>query len=127
LSVPYPGHRILCGDFNLPRREFPDGSIETFASNHPGEFELWDEAERLLLEGLREWDLEDVFRKLHGYGRFDVSWSRASGRGAGHRLDHILASSSLNAIWCDYQHGWREAGFSDHSGMEAIFGPAGAG
>lgn len=121
LARPFPGHRILCGDFNLPRREFPDGSIETFASNHPEAFERWDQAERLLLEGLADFGLVDCFRQIHGYDRFDISWSPASGRVGGHRLDHILASPGLRAIWCDYQHGWREQGLSDHSAMEAIF------
>jgi endonuclease/exonuclease/phosphatase family metal-dependent hydrolase len=123
LAGPLPGHRILCGDFNLPRREYPDGSIETFASNHPEDFERWDAAERLLLEGLGDSDLVDCFRRVHGYDRSDLSWSPASRRGGGHRLDHILASRGLNVLWCDYHHGWREEGLSDHSAMEAIFDP----
>ena len=45
-------------------------------------------------------------------------------RKAAHRLDHVLASASLGAVTCDYIHGWREAGLSDHSAIEAAFRPA---
>jgi hypothetical protein len=39
------------------------------------------------------------------------------------RLDHILASSELRPGDCEYIHGWRELGLSDHSAMEALFEP----
>jgi exonuclease III len=125
LARPSRRHRILCGDLNTPRFESEDGEVETFASNHPGLEERWDAAERSLLLGLCEWDLCDTFRALNGYGRRDVSWvlhTRARKKHA-HRLDHILASSSLRARYCDYVHEWREAGLSDHSAMEAGFAP----
>jgi exonuclease III len=120
-------HRILCGDLNTPRYESEEGEVETFASNHPLDEERWDAAERSLLIGLAEWDLGDVFRSLNGYGRRDVSWvlhTRARRKHA-HRLDHVLASSGLNPVYCDYVHEWREARLSDHSAMEAIFEPTG--
>lgn len=125
LARPSDRHRILCGDLNLPRLETTEGEVETFADNHPEWLERWDAAERSVLCGLAEWDLADAFRLLNGYDRRDVSWvlhTRAR-RKAAHRLDHILASSSLNPVWCDYEHGWREAGLSDHSAIEAIFEP----
>ena len=125
-----PGrHRILCGDLNTPRRETVNGEVETFASNHPGNEERWDAAERGLLVGLRDWGLSDVFRQLNGYDRDDVSWvmhTRAR-RKAAHRLDHVIASAGLRPIACDYEHGWREAGLSDHSAIEARFEPPAAG
>jgi exonuclease III len=119
-------HRILCGDLNTPRFESEEGEVETFASNHPEDEERWDAAERSLLEGLAEWDLRDMFRALNGYGRRDVSWvlNTRARRKYAHRLDHILASKSLGATYCDYVHEWREAGLSDHSAMEALFEPA---
>ncbi len=119
-------HRILCGDLNTPRRETPAGEVETFASNHPGAEERWDAAERGLLVGLGDWDLSDVFRGLNGYDRDDASWvmhTRAR-RKAAHRLDHVLASASLRPVRCDYEHGWREVGLSDHSAIEASFEPS---
>ena len=116
---------MLCGDLNTPRFESTDGEVETFASNHPLWEERWDAAERSLVEGLAEWDLHDSFRALNGYDRRDVSWvmNTRSRRKAGHRLDHVLASRSLNPVWCDYEHGWREAGLSDHSAIMAVFEP----
>ena len=128
LAVPGSHHRILCGDLNVPRLEYPDGVIETFASNHPPEqFERWDRAEKLLLTGLAEYGLKDVFRSLHGYESPEPSWfphRRNPAPGLpGHRLDHVLASDSLNAVWAGYQHGWRKAGLSDHSALEVIFEP----
>ena len=119
-------HRVLCGDLNTPRYESDDGSVvETFAVEHPGVEARWDRAERGLLLGLADHDLTDCFRQLHGYDRRDVSWvfnTRARRKHA-HRLDHILASASLRVAACDYVHGWREAGLSDHSAIETRFEP----
>jgi exonuclease III len=117
LARPSDHHRILCGDFNTPKLETATGDVITFM-----------EAERLIICGLAEWDLIDVFRELNGYDRRDVSWifNTRSQRRSGHRLDHVLASSSLNPTYCDYQHGWRDAGMSDHSAMEALFSPTSA-
>ncbi len=125
LARPAGRHRILCGDLNTPRRESTEGEAETFASNHPRWEARWDAAERSVLSGLAEWDLRDAFRALHGWERGDVSWvmhTRAR-RKSGHRLDHVLSSAGLQPVHCDYQHGWREAGLSDHSALEAIFDP----
>lgn len=126
LARPCDRHRILCGDFNSPRLETTEGELITFAGHHPDHLERWDAAERSLLEGLAEWDLVDCFRDLNGYDRQDASWvfhTRAR-RKAGHRLDHVLASASLRPRLCDYHHGWREAGLSDHSAIEAVFAPS---
>ena len=126
LARPCPRHRVLCGDLNLPRSESPEGEIETFAVNHPEWAERWDAAERSVIEGLADWDLSDCFRALNGYDRQDVSWvlhTRARRKQA-FRLDHILASASLNPVHCDYVHEWREAGMSDHSAIEARFDPS---
>jgi exonuclease III len=108
LSRPADRHRILCGDFNTPRLETEHGEVETFAANHPGLEERWDAAERGLLVGLADWDLNDAFRALNGYDR----------------RDDVLASASLRPVHCDYVHGWREGGLSDHSAIEAVFEPA---
>ena len=126
LARPSDRHRVLCGDLNLPRGETMDGEVITFAEDHPEMLERWDRGERAILPGLEEWDLRDVFRALHGFERQDASWvlhTRAR-RKAGLRLDHILASASLRPRWCDYHHGWREEGLSDHSALEAIFEPS---
>jgi exodeoxyribonuclease-3 len=90
-------HRVLCGDFNLPKLETTEGEVITFAENHPEQLVRWDAAERSILTGLAEWDLRDAFRALNGYERRDVSWifNTRARRKTGHRLDHILASASL--------------------------------
>lgn len=124
LARPSARHRIVCGDFNVPRLETIEGEVITFADRHPEWLERWDAAERALFE-LGQWDLSDVFRQLHGFERRDVSWvlHTRNRRKAGLRLDHILASQGLGAVACDYEHEWREAGLSDHSAMVAVFEP----
>lgn len=126
LARPSDRHRILCGDLNTPREETSEGEVITFAGNHPEFLERWDAAERGVTAGLAEWDLADCFRSLNGWERRDASWvfhTRAR-RKAAFRLDHVLASASLGVRWCDYHHGWRELGLSDHSAIEAQFAPA---
>jgi exonuclease III len=126
LDRPAPDrHRILCGDLNTPRSESVDGLIETFARNHPEHLERWDAAERSVLTGLTQWGMSDVFRQLNGYERRDVSWVQHTRyqRKARFRLDHVIASASLGAVYCDYHHGWRDEGLSDHAAIEAIFEP----
>jgi len=80
-------HRILCGDFNSPLEEMPDGQIRTCGQDTQspdgryylgyrytdkkgkrGTGERWDMAERQVLQGLRRYDLTDSFRLKHGYG-----------------------------------------------------------
>lgn len=127
-----PHHRILCGDLNTPREETSDGEVITFAGNHarsaeatPESLVRWDAAERGVTAGLAEWGLTDCFRALNGWERHDASWvfhTRAR-RKAAFRLDHVLASADLRVRWCDYHHGWRETGLSDHSAIEAQFEP----
>jgi exonuclease III len=123
LAVPGHGPRILVGDLNTPRAEFPDGQIETFAANHPETFERWDRAERSLLTGLADWGFVDVFRHLNGYGSAEATWVFRDrfGRDGGHRLDHLFATRDLDPVSCEYLHGWRETGLSDHSAMETVF------
>jgi exonuclease III len=125
LARPADRHRVLCGDLNLPRAERETGEIETFAPEHPGYEARWDAAERSLLEGLREWDLRDAFRTVNGWDRRDVSWvfNTRNRRRSAHRLDHVLTSASLGPAHCEYVHGWREAGLSDHSALEAALEP----
>lgn len=125
LARPTERHRILCGDFNAPRMETAEGEVITFAAHHPDSLARWDAAERSILTGLAEWDLVDVFRALHGYERQDASWvfNTRNRRKSAHRLDHILASKRLGPVWCDYHHGWRESGLSDHSAIEGVFEP----
>jgi exodeoxyribonuclease III len=81
LAMHSPRYRILCGDFNTPQFEMatpftvtwaqklePDGRVQTLRDLRGGPGERWDLAERNVLMGLAKFDLQDVFRRLHGYG-----------------------------------------------------------
>jgi exodeoxyribonuclease-3 len=114
--------RILCGDLNTPRREFPDGLVWTFARDQYGRLrpdrgEEWDEAELLLIRGLDRHGFRDAFRGLHGHERREISWGWQRWKG-GYRLDHLLVSG-LSAEECHYEHRWREEGLSDHAPLIA--------
>jgi len=111
--------RILCGDFNSPKEEWTDGTVIPWGENK----RRWADAELSVIQGLAEFDLADVYRSLHGYGRTDFSWYWRV-RSIGRRFDHVFASRSLNAVECAYLHSFREAGLSDHSPIEVRFAPA---
>ena len=112
-----PGPRVLCGDLNTPRREYPDGRLLTFAHDTNGRLreergERWDRAERALI---RDLGWTDAFRVLHGYEDRSASWTFAQDRG-GWRLDHVLVTG-LDVVASAYAHDWRRAGLSDHSAL----------
>src|SRR5581483_7681957 len=132
--------RILCGDFNTPQKELPDGYIVTWgqsilsngeiagkrrwrgSAGRAGTDARWDSGERSVLEGLSKFDLSDVYRSLNGYEVEEFS-HYVHGK-QGRRFDHIFASGSLNAVRCGYLHFLREEGLSDHSAIEALFEPS---
>ncbi len=112
--------RILCGDFNSPRAERTDGVTVPFGDHK----ERWSSAELSVITGLAEYDLGDVYRHLHGFGKQDVSWVMwRLGKQYSRRFDHVFASQRLNLKSCGYLHSLREQGFSDHSPIEACFAP----
>jgi exonuclease III len=127
--------RILCGDLNTPQAELSNGEVITWGqrlrvSGHwevkhrirGGDGREWDAAERAVLTGLAQFDLEDCFRTLHGYGRQEYSWYfRGRGKQIGRRFDHVFASRQLCVHRCEYLHDPRISGFSDHSPIETDF------
>ena len=120
------GPRVICGDFNVPRREHPDGTVISFARDsrerlRPERGAEWDEAELGVVPGLRELGYADAFRALHGYARREASWTfrRMGGHGGGWRLDHLFASAQLEVRACHYHHAWRDEDLSDHAALEA--------
>ena len=137
LAGPSQRPRILCGDFNTPQEEMPDGEVMTWAQKRSKKEELvtrrnfrggdgrrWDAAERNILLGLAHYDLPDVFRALHGYKVKEFSWYvERENLVIGRRFDHIFASAGLRPESCNYLHKFREEGLSDHSPVEAIFHP----
>jgi endonuclease/exonuclease/phosphatase family metal-dependent hydrolase len=118
--------RVLCGDFNTPRSE-RDGEIRTFARDRYGRLradrgERWDRAELAPWTGLAPHGMVDAFRHLHGYGRREISWAWPRFPRSGYRLDHVIASSSLRPISCEYLHEFRmNKRLSDHSPLEVVF------
>ncbi len=136
LSKKVPKPRILCGDFNAPKWEFPSGETVTWAQRDSadggvvvrkrfrnGDGARWDAAERNVMRGLAEFDLPDVFRWLHGWKKQGSSWYpiRKKGKVVGRRFDHVFASPSLHAKECRYLSKARQGGLSDHAPVEVEF------
>ena len=125
---------ILCGDFNVPQMEMPDGRIVTWAEDivdgeprvwrswRGGPGTRWDAAERTVMEGGGSRHLIDAYRQLHGYGRQESSWFvKRKERRIGRRFDHAFCSRALRVRRCEYLHSVREQGLSDHSALELEF------
>ena len=118
--------RVICGDFNIPRREHPDGTVISFARDsrerlRPERGPEWDEVELGVVPGLRELGYADAFRAVHGYARREPSWTfrRMGGHDGGWRLDHVFASAALEVQASRYHHDWRDDDLSDHAALEA--------
>ena len=134
--------RILCGDLHIPEAELPDGTIVPFyrdiipdrtytTASESDEYlgrprRWWYNAEMNVISGLAEYDLPDVFRKLHGYRAREYSWCPDRGPEdvpKCKRYDHIFASARLNPTACWYLHDLRGQGLSDHSAVVMDFEP----
>jgi exonuclease III len=113
LARPSAVARVLCGDFNAPDDELPDGTVIPW-----GPDKRTKAAELAMVVGLWDHDLVDVFRSLHGYADRAPSWH---GSKRGYRLDHVLASPSLRPIACRYLDETRTERLSDHAAVEAVF------
>ena len=113
LARPSPVPRILCGDFNAPDDELPDGTVVPW-----GPDKRTKAAELAMVVGLWEHDFVDVFRSLHGYADRAPSWH---GSRRGYRLDHVLASPALRPTSCRYVDEVRTGRLSDHAAVEAEF------
>ncbi len=113
--------RLLCGDFNMPRRELPTGEVITFGQTEAGRLNRargarWDAAERGILLGLADLGMPDVFRAIYGYRPQPASWILKRGDTRfPRRFDHVFADPSLRPTVFTYVHELRESGLSDHS------------
>ena len=122
--------RILCGDFNSPKKELidgrtivwgqrlkRDGTIET-----PGD-PRWAQGERLVIRDLEAFDMQDIYRKLNGWDAEDYSWvlKRKGKVVSQRRFDHVFLSGDLGASSCQYLHEFRLGELSDHSAIEVVF------
>jgi exonuclease III len=125
LETPSRAPRLLCGDLNTPRREWPDGTTISFARDSRGRLRPergpeWDAAELGIVPGLRDLGYRDAFRTCNGYASRSPSWTwkTIAGHDGGWRLDHTFLSPGLLPAACQYHHQWREQGLSDHSALE---------
>ena len=103
--------RILTGDFNTPHTEHPDGTVRYWQHSCPTplrpELERrWLDAERSVIEGLRDHGMRDAYRTLHGPASTAFSWEHGSSKNR-YRYDHVLASSAFTPTACDYLHEFR--------------------
>lgn len=128
LATPAHRPRLLCGDFNTPQRERANGEIITWGyQRRHGSYTLKDhcqhELEFRILHGLNDYDLCDVFRRLHGYAEpsQDEGWSWCYQNRFRYRFDHIFASNALCPNQAHYLHFFRELHLSDHAPLEALF------
>jgi exonuclease III len=118
--------RVVSGDLNTPRRELESGEVVSFARDSQGRLKPergpeWDKAELGVVPGLGDLGYRDAYRRLHGYGSREPSWTwqRIAGHSGGWRLDHLFTSAELSPLACFYHHAWRDEGLSDHSALEA--------
>lgn len=145
LGHPETRLRLLCGDFNTPRAERPDGTVITWAQDErtgaflkrppgatarddsrPWDPDAWDAGERGVLEGLAEHGLPDAYRALYP-GREEFSYyARGKDRMIGRRFDHVFASPEMRPATACYLNDLREAGLSDHAAIEVDFDPGSA-
>ena len=125
--------RILCGDFNSPQAELPNGETVTWGQRLSRNNEVflirnnlrWHQGELSVIRELADHNLADVFRQLHGYGLEEYSYlvRRKGEIVSRRRFDHVFASQELRPQTCVYLHQFREVGLSDHSPIEVLFSP----
>jgi endonuclease/exonuclease/phosphatase family metal-dependent hydrolase len=131
LAPPRDHAVVLVGDLNTPAYESRAGEVRSFARTRNGNLRegfdaRHDLAELGVVPGLAVAGYDDAFRAVHGYLRRDRSWLYPNGK-MGYRLDHILVRG-LAVAACEYEHGWRDAGLSDHSAVWAeVRSPPGRG
>jgi endonuclease/exonuclease/phosphatase family metal-dependent hydrolase len=116
LARPSSIPRILAGDFNTPKSEGHDGTVETWDDRD----ERWKAGERRVIVDLADHDLADTFRALNGYSV--EAFSHYVQR-VGRRYDHIFASKRLNPISAKYLDRLRSEGLSDHAPLLVEFNP----
>ncbi len=128
LATPARRPRLLCGDFNSPQYEREKGEIITwgyikrhgdYILKYPRQHEL----ELGILRGLSAYDLQDVYRRLHGYAKQtqEEGWSWRYRNHIKYRFDHLFASHLLCPAQACYLHAFLESRLSDHAPLEVLF------
>jgi exodeoxyribonuclease III len=131
LSTVATRHRILCGDFNSPEREWLDGRIMCFGGRVakdgtivPGKTERSRRqlaAEESVMIGLRQHGWRDMYRALHPASDELIDDHSFQNRNRGNifrkRFDHVFASGPIEAVSAQYDLESLENGLSDHAGL----------
>ena len=135
LAIHTEKKRILCGDFNTPQDELLKHGVCTFAQKinkkgvpklkkifRGGSGNRWDQGERNVLEGLKEFNLSDAYRRIHPISKKAYSFviERRGKVVAKRRFDHFFLSKEFKIKSIEYLHQFRESGLSDHSPLELI-------
>jgi exodeoxyribonuclease-3 len=91
---------VLCGDFNIAPAD-----ADVYAPGRLKETVMFHSAEQAQLERLRQWGLEDLFRRVHPHDRDAFSWwdyrMNAFARNQGYRIDHVWATTPVAARCVD--------------------------
>ena len=82
----------------------------------------WDQGERNILEGLKEFNLSDAYRRIHPIPKKAYSFviERRGKVVAKRRFDNFFLSRELIIESIEYLHKYRENGLSDHSPLELV-------
>jgi exodeoxyribonuclease-3 len=113
---------LLCGDFNVAPEEIDVWNVPLWQGRI-----LFSKPERAAIHNVKQWGLEDVFRKVNGDKKEFSWWDYREGalqKNHGLRIDHIWTSPSLaekcTACWVDKTpRGWERP--SDHAPVVADF------
>ena len=90
------------------------GEAKVRKSFRGGEGIKWDKGERGVIVGLKEFGIEDSFRKLFSYDIKDYSWKfNRKDNVIKRRFDHFFASEKIKVIHIKYLHNDKK--ISDHS------------
>lgn len=114
-----PEYRFLCGDFNAPESEHPDGTATMWGDERQAA------AEHSVLRGLAEYNLADAYRAVHDDRTVADAYSfvtRNDGSEWHRRFDHVFTSERLGATEATYRHEYDD--LSDHTPLEVVFTPA---
>lgn len=115
--------RILCGDFNEPRKEQRDGRVITWAKyniySKSADPDAWDKAVKAIFEELPERGVRDAVRYVKGERVIHQVSYPAKGNGRPRRYDHVFASEQPRPVEARYIKISRKV--SDHRPVLVVF------
>ncbi|MEQ8769404.1 MAG: endonuclease/exonuclease/phosphatase family protein [Phycisphaerales bacterium] len=132
LAEPRESQCVLCGDFNSPWEELPDGRVLCFGGRYDRDgkivarrtdrYQRQLAAESSVIEGQSTHGLIDAVRKVHGVDHDRYSFvQRRSGKAWYRRFDHVFLSAGLNPTSAHYDIAGLEEGLSDHAALVVDF------